>query len=91
MVVSRGTPDRPTGPTPSALGRRPDPAQRDQLMALLLRTLLAYHGRGCDLARTSAALGIHRSTVRYRLYRIRELTGLGPEDPRSVQVMRDID
>jgi hypothetical protein len=39
---------------------------------------------------TRAALRVHRSTARYRLYRIRELTGLDPEDPRSVAALRTI-
>jgi hypothetical protein len=91
MVASRGTRDRPIRPTTSGRPDGSDPAQPAQLMALLLRTLSAYHGHGCDLVRTAAALGVHRSTVRYRLYRIRELIGRDPEDPRSVQALRDID
>ncbi|WP_410479423.1 helix-turn-helix domain-containing protein [Pseudonocardia sp. H11422] len=55
-----------------------------------MRTLWGYHGLGCDLARTAAALGKHRSTVRYRLYRVRELTGLEPEDPRAVEALLDV-
>ena len=57
---------------------------------MLMRTLWGYHGLGCDLTRTAAALGKHRSTVRYRLYRVRELTGLEPEDPSSVAALREI-
>ncbi|WP_366889622.1 helix-turn-helix domain-containing protein [Pseudonocardia sp.] len=34
--------------------------------------------------------GIHRSTARYRLYRIRQLIGVDPEDPRSIEQLRDI-
>jgi DNA-binding PucR family transcriptional regulator len=58
-------------------------------MALLLRTLWAYRGFGGDLTRTAAALAVHRSTVRYRLHRIRQLTRLDPQDPRFVEALRD--
>jgi hypothetical protein len=64
------------------------PVQSDESMALLLRTLWAYRGFGGDLASTAAALAVHRSTVRYRLHRIRELTGLDPQDPRSMEALR---
>ncbi|MCW2690580.1 MAG: AraC family transcriptional regulator [Mycobacterium sp.] len=64
-------------------------AQSDD-MAELLRTLWAYRGLGGDHTRAAAALTINRSTVRYRLYRIRELTGLDPLDPRAVDALRDI-
>jgi AraC-like DNA-binding protein len=66
------------------------PVQSEELLALLLRTLWAYRGLGGDLIRTAAALAVYRSTVRYRLYRIRELTGLDPQDSRSVEALRDI-
>jgi sugar diacid utilization regulator len=59
-------------------------------LTALVRTSWGYHGLGCDLARTAVALGNHRSTVRYRLYRVRELTGLEPEDPRSVEALLEI-
>jgi AraC-like DNA-binding protein len=76
-------------------GKSPHAALRgsvrpDEVMAVLLRTLWAYRGLGGDLTRTAAALAVHRSTVRYRLYRVRELTGLDPEDPRSVEALRDM-
>lgn len=57
--------------------------------ALLLRTLWAYRGLG-DLTRTAVTLNVYPSTVRYRLYRIRELTGYHPNDPRSIEVLRGI-
>jgi sugar diacid utilization regulator len=60
----------------------------DEFMAVLLRTLWSYRGLDGDLIRTAAVLGVHRSTVRYRLYRIRELTGLEPQDSRSVEALR---
>jgi AraC-like DNA-binding protein len=62
----------------------------DDLMTPLLRTLLAYRGVGGDLTRTAAVLAVHLSTVRYRLYRIRELTGLPPGDPRTGEALQDI-
>ena len=65
-------------------------AQSNELIALLVRTLLEYHGVGRDLTQTAAALGVHRSTVRYRLYCIGELTGLSPDDPRAIDALRDI-
>jgi sugar diacid utilization regulator len=68
----------------------PASVQPDEFTPLLVRTLWGYRALGGDLARTAAALGVHRSTARYRLYRIRELTGLDSEDPRSVEVLRDI-
>lgn len=89
-MASRDTRDRSGWPTNGQVGRRPAPVPPDELVAALMRTLWGYHGLGCDLARTAAALGKHRSTVRYRLYRIRALTGLEPEDPKSVQALRDI-
>ena len=89
-MASRDTRDRLGWPTNGQAGRRPAPVQPDELLAVLMRTLWGYHGLGCDLARTAAALGKHRSTVRYRLYRVRELTGLEPEDPRSVEALLEI-
>jgi sugar diacid utilization regulator len=77
---------RPTRPTTGPVAA---PTQAE-LMALLLRTLWGYRALGCDPTRAAAALGVHCSTLRFRLYRIRELTGLAPEDPRSVQALRAI-
>lgn len=62
----------------------------DDFITPLLRTLLAYRGVGGDLARTAALLAVHRSTVRYRLHRIRELTGLPPGHPRTGETLQDI-
>ncbi|MFC5234885.1 helix-turn-helix domain-containing protein [Pseudonocardia zijingensis] len=53
-------------------------------------TLWGYHALGCDLAHTAGALSNHRSTVRYRLYRVREVTGIEPEDPRSMEALLEI-
>ncbi|HEY2191530.1 MAG TPA: helix-turn-helix domain-containing protein, partial [Actinomycetospora sp.] len=41
----------------------------------LVRTLGAYLDHGGNYDDTAAALHIHRSTLRYRLQRIRELSG----------------
>ncbi|MGH1550805.1 PucR family transcriptional regulator [Leifsonia poae] len=47
----------------------------------LVQTLAAYFDSGGNYDRTSALLVIHRSTLRYRLHRIRELSGLELNDP----------
>jgi hypothetical protein len=80
-MKSRGTPGGAAQPTTT-------PA--DERMALLVRTLWGYRELGCDLARSAAALGVHRSTMRYRLYRIRELTGHHPEDLGSEETLHAI-
>jgi DNA-binding PucR family transcriptional regulator len=69
----------------------PKESEDDEQMALLLRTLRAYHELDGDLARTAAALLVHRSTVRYRLHRIRSITGLDPQDPRAIEALRESD
>jgi sugar diacid utilization regulator len=57
-----------------------DRAKRTQLVTTLSR----YYDSGCNYDATATALHIHRSTLRYRLKRIRELTGhdLGAVDGR---------
>jgi DNA-binding PucR family transcriptional regulator len=57
-----------------------DSAKRTALVA----TLSQYYDSGCNYDATATALHIHRSTLRYRLKRIRELTGhdLGAVDGR---------
>ena len=50
----------------------------------LLDTLEAYFENGGAAAPTSRALHCHPNTVRYRLRRIRELTGRSLGDPRSL-------
>ncbi|PZF84226.1 PucR family transcriptional regulator [Jiangella anatolica] len=49
----------------------------------LTRTLATYLDRGGNYDETAAALIIHRSTLRYRLQRIRELTGHDLGDPET--------
>jgi hypothetical protein len=46
-----------------------------------LATLRAYFDTGHDLRRAAEALYIHRNTLKYRLSRVRELTGLDLTDP----------
>jgi DNA-binding PucR family transcriptional regulator len=48
-----------------------DGAKHTQLVA----TLSQYYDSACNYDATATALHIHRSTLRYRLKRIRELTG----------------
>ncbi|MFF1690996.1 MULTISPECIES: PucR family transcriptional regulator [unclassified Streptomyces] len=49
----------------------------------LVRTLSRYFECGGNYDGTAAALGIHRSTLRYRLQRIREVSGRGLADVDS--------
>jgi DNA-binding PucR family transcriptional regulator len=46
-----------------------------------LETLQAFFDAACDLTEASKLLYIHRNTLRYRLRRIHELSGLDLEDP----------
>lgn len=54
-----------------------DAAQRSEYLA----TLRAYFDAGQDVQRASRAMFVHRNTMRYRLSRIRTLTGLDLGDP----------
>jgi hypothetical protein len=67
---------------------RPHGGADADLVAVLVRTLEAHLAHGCVISRTSGVLGVHRSTVRYRLHRIRELTGLDPESPAALSSLR---
>jgi DNA-binding PucR family transcriptional regulator len=49
----------------------------------LLKTLTQYLQHGGGYEATSRALSVHRSTLKYRLQRIRELTGLDLSDPET--------
>lgn len=49
----------------------------------LLRTLTTYLDRGGRYEATATTLCIHRSTLKYRLQRIRELTGYDLTDPET--------
>ncbi|WP_051471028.1 GAF domain-containing protein [Patulibacter minatonensis] len=48
----------------------------DEPSADLLRTLQSLTDHGRNIRHSAVALGIHENTVRYRLNRVRELTGL---------------
>lgn len=54
----------------------------------LLGTLTAYADHGGSVEGTGRALFIHANTVRYRLRRIADLTGLAPTDPRDLYTLR---
>jgi DNA-binding PucR family transcriptional regulator len=47
-------------------------------------TLQAFERSGGSIKDTAKALGLHANTVRYRLARITEITGLGLADPDTV-------
>jgi sugar diacid utilization regulator len=49
----------------------------------LLKTLTQYLQHGGGYEATSRALSVHRSTLKYRLQRIRELTGFDLSDPET--------
>lgn len=49
----------------------------------LVRTLAHYLDRGGSYEATSAALIVHRNTLKYRLQRIRQITGLDLSDPET--------
>jgi sugar diacid utilization regulator len=49
--------------------------------AELVHTLTQYLEHGGNYDATAAVLSVHKSTLKYRLQRIRELTGLEPNDP----------
>ena len=67
-----------------------DDVPEQETPAILVHTLQTYRSVEGDLAAAAATLHIHRSTLRYRLYRIRRLTGLGPDDPESLTVLRRV-
>jgi hypothetical protein len=54
----------------------------------LLTTLAAFLESGSALEAAARALFVHPNTVRYRLRRVTELTGLRPTDPRDSLVLR---
>ena len=49
----------------------------------LVKTLIQYLQHGGGYEATSRALSVHRSTLKYRLQRIRELTGFDLGDPET--------
>ena len=54
----------------------------------LLETLTAFLDQGGSVEGTSRVLFVHPNTVRYRLKRIHEITGLAPGDARHVFTLR---
>ena len=49
---------------------------RDSSKADLLTTLCSFFDNMASIRRSAASLGLHENTIRYRLSRIEELTGL---------------
>lgn len=56
--------------------------------AVLLETLSAYTEQGSSLEGAARALFVHVNTVRYRLRRIEDVTGLAPAHPRDAYTLR---
>ncbi len=54
----------------------------------LLDTLTAYLDSGGSIEATARALFVHPNTVRYRVRRIAEVTGLSPPDSRDAYTLR---
>ena len=54
----------------------------------LLRTLEAYLEHGSSIEGSARSLFVHANTVRYRLRRIEDLTGLSPAHPRDAYTLR---
>jgi DNA-binding PucR family transcriptional regulator len=54
----------------------------------LLETLTAYLDTSASIERTGRRLFVHPNTVRYRLRRIADVTGLSPTDARDAYTMR---
>jgi DNA-binding PucR family transcriptional regulator len=55
---------------------------------VVIDTLQEYFDRGSSLEATARALFVHANTVRYRLRRAHEVTGLNPSDPRDAYTLR---
>jgi DNA-binding PucR family transcriptional regulator len=54
----------------------------------ILLTLTAFLDHGGSIEGTARALFVHPNTVRYRLKRVAEVTGLTPSDPRHAFTLR---
>ncbi len=61
------------------------PLTKDEV---LLQTLSAHAEQGGSLEGTARALFVHVNTVRYRIRRIEDLTGLAPANPRDAYTLR---
>ncbi|MGY2874410.1 hypothetical protein ACVW00_001600 [Marmoricola sp. URHA0025 HA25] len=60
----------------------------DEAGSAVLETLETYLAQGTSIEATSRALFVHPNTVRYRLKRVAEVTGLSPTNPRDAYVLR---
>ena len=60
----------------------------DQYATDLVGTLEAYLEQNCNMNATAAAIYAHRHTVAYRLERVKELTGPGPDAVRGPRAAR---
>jgi sugar diacid utilization regulator len=56
--------------------------------ATILQTLETYLGQGSSIEATARTLFVHPNTVRYRLKRVTEVTGLSPSNARDCYVLR---
>jgi sugar diacid utilization regulator len=56
--------------------------------ATILTTLETYLGQGSSIEATARTLFVHPNTVRYRLKRVAEVTGLSPSNARDCYVLR---
>ncbi len=74
-----------------------DPSARDRLLRtvreplaaepVLLATAEAYVETGCSVEACARRLFVHPNTVRYRLRRVTDVTGLRPTQPRDAYVL----
>ena len=55
---------------------------------ILLDTTQSFLDHGSSIEATGRALFVHPNTIRYRLRRVREVTGLSPTDPREAYTLR---
>jgi DNA-binding PucR family transcriptional regulator len=61
---------------------------RPLVEAGLVDTVSMFLGSGSSIEATARALFVHANTVRYRLRRAAEVTGLTPSDPRHAYTYR---
>ena len=60
----------------------------DEAGTTVLETLETYLAQGTSIEGTARALFVHPNTVRYRLKRVVDITGLSPTNPRDSYVLR---
>ena len=56
--------------------------------AATIDTVSAFLGHGGSIEGTARSMFVHPNTVRYRLRRAGEITGLSPNDPRHAYTYR---